>query len=95
MSYDLDITLNYSHRFGDKHTLFAGLNYNLAQQQSELYTFVMEGFPQSKFKQLSMALQYEEKGKPVGTDLLNRRIGLTGNVNYIYDNRYFADLAYR
>ncbi|MBF1555421.1 MAG: TonB-dependent receptor plug domain-containing protein, partial [Prevotella pleuritidis] len=95
LSYDLDITLNYSHRFGDKHTLFAGLNYNLAQQQSELYTFVMEGFPQSKFKQLSMALQYEEKGKPVGTDLLNRRIGLTGNVNYIYDNRYFADLAYR
>ena len=95
LSYDLDITLNYSHRFGNKHTLFAGLNYNLAQQQSELYTFVMEGFPQSKFKQLSMALQYEEKGKPVGTDLLNRRIGLTGNVNYIYDNRYFADLAYR
>ncbi|MGI6243355.1 MAG: SusC/RagA family TonB-linked outer membrane protein [Prevotella sp.] len=94
-AYDLSVTLNYSHRFNEKHSLFAGLNYNLAEQSSEAYTFVMEGFPQPNFKMLSMALQYEEKGKPGGTDMLNRRIGITGNLNYIYDDKYFADVAYR
>ena len=42
-----------------------------------------------------MALQYQKDGKPTGSESLNRRIGVTGNVNYIYDNRYFADVAYR
>ena len=26
---------------------------------------------------------------------LSRRIGFTGNLNYIYDNRYFIDMSYR
>lgn len=93
--YDLSVTLNYSHQFNEKHSIFAGLNYNIAEQSSEAYSFVMEGFPQPNHKMLSMALQYEEKGKPGGTEMLNRRIGLTGNLNYIYDDKYFADVAYR
>lgn len=95
LDYDLDITANYSHTFCQKHSLYAGLNFNVAESSSEMYTFVMEGFPQSNYKQLSMALQYEDKGKPTGNESLDRRVGITGNVNYIYDNRYFADFAYR
>ena len=95
LDYDLDITANYSHTFCQKHSLYAGLNFNVAESSSEMYSFVMEGFPQSNYKQLSMALQYEDKGKPTGDESLDRRVGITGNVNYIYDNRYFADFAYR
>ncbi len=95
LDYDLSITANYAHTFSQKHSLYAGLNFNVAESSSELYTFVMEGFPQTNYKQLSMALQYEDKGKPTGNEALDRRVGITGNVNYIYDNRYFADFAYR
>lgn len=95
LNYDWDITLSYSHNFNRKHDFYAGINYNLAQTDSKLYTFTMEGFPQSNLKMLTMALQYEEKGKPKGSEAVDRRIGLTGNLNYIYDNRYFADVAYR
>ena len=94
-SYDWDITLSYSKTFGDKHELYAGLNYNLAQSESKSYTFTMEGFPQANLKMLSMALQYEKDGKPSGSESVKRRLGVTGNVNYIYDKRYFADISYR
>ena len=46
-------------------------------------------------KMLSMALQYEKDGKPSGSESVKRRLGVTGNVNYIYDKRYFADISYR
>ena len=94
-SYDWDITLSYSKIFADKHEVYVGLNYNLAQSESKSYTFTMEGFPQANLKMLSMALQYEENGKPAGSESVKRRLGLTGNVNYIYDGRYFADISYR
>ena len=55
----------------------------------------MEGFPQANLKMLSMALQYEKDGKPSGSESVKRRLGVTGNVNYIYDKRYFADISYR
>lgn len=93
--YDWNVTLNYSRTFNQKHELYIGLDYNVAQDNSSAYTFTVEGFPQSNLKFLSMALQYQQDGKPNGNESFNRRIGLTGNVNYIYDNRYFMDAAYR
>ena len=94
-SYEWNLTLSYSKTFAEKHQLYAGLDYNVAQDNASAYTFTVEGFPQSNLKFLSMALQYEKNGKPTGTESFNRRIGLTGNVNYTYDDRYFADVAYR
>lgn len=94
-NYDWDITISYAKTFAEKHELYVGLNYNLAQEKSNSYTFTVEGFPQDNLKYLSMALQYEKDGKPSGVESVDRRIGVTGNVNYIFDNRYFADVAYR
>lgn len=93
--YDWSITLSYSKTFAEKHEVYFGLDYNVAQDNAHSYTFTAEGFPQASLKFLSMALQYEKDGKPTGTESFQRRIGLTGNANYIYDNRYFADIAYR
>lgn len=44
---------------------------------------------------LGNARQYMKDGIPTGTKTSTRRFGLTGNVNYIYDGRYYVDLAYR
>ena len=60
-SYDWDITLSYSKTFGDKHELYAGLNYNLAQSESKSYTFTMEGFPQANLKMLSMLYYFKSR----------------------------------
>ena len=94
-SYDWDVTLSYARTFMEKHELYVGLNYNLAQSESKSYSFTMEGFPQANLKMLSMALQYEKDSKPSGLESVDRRLGITGNLNYIYDNRYFVDFAYR
>lgn len=94
-NYDWDVTVSYAKTFQEKHEVYVGLNYNLAQEKSNSYTFTVEGFPQDNLKYLAMSLQYEKDGKPSGSESINRRLGLTGNINYIYDNRYFADMAYR
>ena len=44
---------------------------------------------------LGNARQYMKDGIPSGTKTSTRRFGLTGNVNYIYDGRYYVDLADR
>lgn len=95
ISIDGNATLSYSKIFAKKHQLYAGFDYSLSQQKSFSYKFVMEGYPDEELDFLSNALQYEKNGKPDGSEDLSRRIGFTGNVNYIYDNRYFMDLSYR
>ncbi|MFR7876235.1 MAG: hypothetical protein ACLU4J_07450 [Butyricimonas paravirosa] len=52
----------------------------------------MEDF-QANLKMLSMALQREKDGKPSSESV--KGVLSTGNVNYIYDKRYFADISYR
>lgn len=95
LAFDWNTTLNYTHTFAEKHLLYVGLNYDMAQQQDEAYIFRAEGFPEDNYTLLSMALQYQDKGKPQGIEATSRRIGLTGNINYAYENRYFVDYAYR
>jgi TonB-linked SusC/RagA family outer membrane protein len=92
--YDGSLNLSYSKTLG-KHSIFGGLDYNIRQDQSSTYGFLAEGFPNANFDFVSMALQYAKDGKPTGSESLTRSIGMTGNVNYIYDNKYFADATLR
>ena len=39
--------------------------------------------------------QYAQNSTPSGTKSLSRMLGLTGNINYSFDNRYFVDASYR
>jgi TonB-linked SusC/RagA family outer membrane protein len=94
-SYDGSLNLQYSTTIHEKHTLFAGLDYNIRQDQNSGYTFLAEGFTNPNFDFISMALQYGKDQKPGGTESLTRAMGLTANVNYIYDDRFFADASLR
>lgn len=94
-SYDGNITLSYNKTFAKKHTIYFGVNYALTQSKSDFYTFAVEGFTSSDIHNIGSALQYEEGGKPTSSDTKVRRMGITSNLNYIYDNRYYVDLSYR
>lgn len=95
VNIDGNATLSYSKVFAEKHQIYAGFDYSVSQRKSHSYEFTVEGFSDEKLDFLSNALQYEKNGVPNGSEELSRRIGFTGNLNYIYDNRYFIDMSYR
>ena len=94
-NYDGNVTLSYSKNFREKHQLYVGLDYSLAQSKTYNYKFVVEGLSNEDLDFIGNALQYKENGKPTGTENFSRRIGLTGNANYTYNNRYYVDFSYR
>lgn len=93
--YEASFTANFRKLFAGKHLLYAGLNVELSEAKSHSYTFKVEGFSDESLDFLSMALQYEKDAKPTGSESKSRRVGFVGNVNYSYDNRYYADFAFR
>ncbi len=93
-SYAGSLNLAYHQSFG-KHLLVAGVDVNLREGRSRSSSFKAEGFTNENFDDISSALQYEKNGKPSGAESTVRSVGFTGNVNYTYDNRYFADLSGR
>nr|WP_121271785.1 SusC/RagA family TonB-linked outer membrane protein [Pedobacter schmidteae] len=94
-NYDGSLNLNFSRMIADEHLLTAGLDYNMRQQQASGYNFYIEGFPNNNFDFPSMGLQFTKDKKPDGLESLVRSVGFTGNVNYIYSDRYFADISFR
>ncbi|WP_316817128.1 SusC/RagA family TonB-linked outer membrane protein [Pedobacter nyackensis] len=94
-NYDGGLNLQYSETFNGKHTIFGGFDFNVRQNKNAVYGFLAEGFANPNFDFVSMALQYGKDKAPTGNESLTRALGFTGNVNYIYDNRYFIDASYR
>ena len=92
--YDASANLSYTRQLG-AHAIFAGLDYNIRESRTSGYSFAAEGFTNPKFDFISMALQYAQGGKPGGAESLTRSVGVTGSVNYTYDERYFMDLSLR
>ena len=94
-NYELALTLSYSKIFADNHWLYVGLNADLDSRRYRNYNFSVEGFLEESLDFLGSALQYKEGGVPSGSESTTRRVGVVGNINYSYDNRYYVDVAYR
>ena len=94
-SYSGNVTLSYSKLFADKHQLYVGLDYSIAGDKTNNYSFVLEGFSNEDMNYLGNARGYEEDGMPSGIKDVSRRLGFTGNVNYTYDGRYYVDASAR
>lgn len=94
-NYDGNVTLSYSNTFTDKHSLYIGFDYSIAQHKLYNYSFELEGFTNDELDFIGNARQYKENGKPSANEDHSRRIGFTMNVNYTYDNRYYADFSAR
>ncbi|MFA5849260.1 MAG: SusC/RagA family TonB-linked outer membrane protein [Bacteroidales bacterium] len=95
LSYDADVVLSYTKNFKGKHQLYAGLNYSIQNSENYMYNFVVEGFSKGSKAFIGNALQYDKLGMPNGIESTSRRVGLTGNLNYTFENRYYADFSYR
>lgn len=93
--YDANLTLSYSKLFADKHQFYAGLNADIAEEHMFMNYFRAEGFSNEEMDKVMNAMQYALNGKPTGYDMKTRRLSLTGNLNYTFDNRYYLDLSYR
>ncbi len=48
INIDANVTLSYSKIFHEKHQLYAGFDYSIAQKKNHFYTFIVEGFPDGK-----------------------------------------------
>ncbi|QEC46032.1 SusC/RagA family TonB-linked outer membrane protein [Pseudobacter ginsenosidimutans] len=94
-SFTSRISANYYNLFNGVHGLTVGLSGELFESKTTNYGFSAEGFPDETVDFLGRALQYAQNGAPRGTESTVRRVGTVGSVNYVYDNRYFADVTYR
>lgn len=89
------VTLSYSKTFAEKHQLYAGVDWSLRQSKEFGYKIEAEGFSNQDYDFLGNALQYAKDKRPEGTEDISRQVGVTGNINYTFDNRYYADFSYR
>lgn len=94
-SYNANVTLSYNKYFNDVHSLYVGLDWSMLESRTDDFHIVLEGFTNEDMANIGNALQYAENEMPYGSNYKSRQFGITGNVNYTYDNRYYLDLSYR
>lgn len=95
LTYDGNVVVSYNKTLGEKHLLNATGIYNISESKRDGFSFVGENYPNSNLDHISMGTQYETGGSPGGNYELQRLIGIAGNLNYAYDNRYVADFSVR
>ncbi len=89
-----DITANYNARFG-KSLLLANAAWSLSETSTDTHGMTAWGFLNNHVDHISFAKQYADNGRPSGSEGTTRQVGVTGAVNYSYDERYLADLSLR
>lgn len=62
INIDANVTLSYSKIFHEKHQLYAGFDYSIAQKKNHFYTFIVEGFPDGKLDFIGNALRMRKMG---------------------------------
>lgn len=94
-TYNADVTLSYNKIFQDVHSLYAGLNWSMRQSNYDSFTAAFEGISNEDQAKIANARQYAQDEMPYGSNTKTRMFGLTGNVNYTYNSKYYVDLSYR
>lgn len=89
-----DITANYSNQIG-KHMLLANAAWSLNSITSDTHGMMAWGFLNNHVDNIAFAKQYADNGKPSGSESTTRSLGVTGAVNYSYDDRYLTDFTLR
>ena len=89
-----DLTLNYTKQF-DKHMVLLNAGWNMMQNSFSTYGMTAQGFMNDRVDYISFARQYQENGRPTGSENTTREVGMLASMNYSYDNRYLMDLTIR
>lgn len=94
-TFNADVTLSYNKVFNEVHSLYAGLNWSMLETNYDSFSIALEGFSNDDLAKIANARQYAENEMPSGSNSKSRQFGVTGNVNYTYNNRYYLDFSYR
>jgi len=94
--WSLTYGLNYSKAFGKEETTYLSLRVGgtATRGKSSDYSFAGVGFLKDAFNDLGYASGFMDE-KPNGGETISTSAGWYGNVNFIYDNRYFVDGSFR
>ena len=95
LSVNADVTLSYNKVFKEVHSLYVGLNWSMLQTNYDYFKIALEGFSNESLSNIANARQYKSDELPSGTNTKTRQFGVTGNVNYTYNTKYYVDLSYR
>ena len=91
-----DVGAQYSRVFGERHMLFANVNWNISDKHFNSHGMMVEGFPDNdKMDDVAFASGYEKDGSPKSTEKPMRDMGVVGALNYSYDDRYLFDASIR
>lgn len=90
----VDVTANYSKRFG-KHMLLGNAAYSMNTSTTDTHGMTAWGFMNNHVDHISFAKQYADNGRPSGSEYTTHSLGITGAVNYSYDERYLTDVTLR
>lgn len=88
------INFSFNKSFGS-HLITANTRFNIEESNTVHVTNYAEGFPSDKAVDFGFALQYKKDGKPIGSDVKSREMGLLAAVNYSYADKYLTDLTIR
>lgn len=94
-TWNVGLTLSYNKVFKDVHSLYVGVNWQALSSNTDGFNIALEGFSNEDLSNIGNARQYAQDEKPSGSNSKSRQFGVTGNVNYTYNNRYYLDLSYR
>lgn len=94
LSYNGNLVVSFSHTY-DKWDVQTILGGELRQSRTETDGYVVTGFLGDAQDYLSYAAQYQQYGRPSGTESTVRSAGVFCNQNWAYDNRYLCDLTGR
>ena len=75
--------------------LLANAAWSLNSTMTNTHGMTAWGFLNNHVDNIAFARQYAENGRPSGAEYTTRSIGITGAVNYSYDDKYMADLTLR
>lgn len=92
-NWSASTTLSYYKKW-DKHVITIGANYEMRENKSRSQQMKVLGYVNETINSLGNAQAYSG-ARPSSSDALSRHLGLTGTVNYNYDNRYYVDASYR
>ena len=93
-SYDANVMAAYTKEV-NRHLFNATFVWNIKETKNDLFTTTAYNFPNDKMDHIGMGVEYQDGDKPSGDYEVSRLMGVVGNFNYGYDNRYLVDFSVR
>ena len=93
-NYNVSTILSYNLNQG-VHYFYAGAGFEISESHSQSDQYRVTGFLDERFNDINFATRFALNSTPTASEGTDRMVGILGNLNYAFDNRYFIDLSLR